>query len=122
MLPDYILPHHPPPPPRPLTLTVNAKGRVYPGKPLLQKLGLRAGQPIDLLPPSVERTSWQLDLRPAAARRIRWYADTRPRIDGVRLPAGLLPPGTSLTLALVPTDQTGPGLYPLTVALAAAHS
>lgn len=118
MLPAYVIPHHMPPPPRPLLLTVNSQGRLYPSKALLGRLGLRAGQAIDLLPPGPECASWQLDLRPTAPRRIRWYADTRPRVDGVRLPAGLLLPGTSLTLVLVPTDATGPGLYPLRVALA----
>lgn len=117
MLPKYVLPHHTPPPARPLLLTVNCQGRLYPSKALLGRLGLRAGQAIDLLPPSAECDSWQLDLRPTAPRRIKWYADTRPRVNGVRLPAGLLLPGTSLTLALVPTALTGPGLYQLRVAL-----
>jgi hypothetical protein len=118
MLPAYILPHHNPPPARLLLLTVNSQGRLYPSKALLGRLGLRAGQAIDLLPPGPECSSWQLDLRPTAPRRIKWYTDTRPRVDGVRLPAGLLLPGTSLTLALVPTELTGPGLYQLRVALA----
>jgi hypothetical protein len=68
MLPTYSLPHHTPPLARPLTLTVNAKGRVYPSKALLSKLGLRAGQAIELLPPSAECPSWQLDLRPTAGQ------------------------------------------------------
>ncbi len=118
MLPEYVLPHHTPPPPRPLLLTVNSKGRLYPSKALLGKLGLRAGQAIDLLPPSAECPTWQLDLRPTAPRCIKWYADTRPRVDGVRLPPGLLLPGTSLTLALAPTQLTGPGLYLLYLVLA----
>jgi len=118
MLPEYVLPHHTPPPPRPRTLTVNSKGRVYLSKALLSQLGLRPGQAIDLLPPGAECPHWQLDLRPTASRRLQWYADTRPRVDGVRLPPDLLLPGTSLTLALVPTELTGPGLYQLRVALA----
>lgn len=122
MLPDYILPHHTPPPPRPRTLTVNSQGRAYPSKALLAQMGLRAGQAIDLLPPSAECPNWQLDLRPTARRRIRWYADTRPRFDGLRLPAGLLQPGTSLTLALATAATMGHGLYPLTVVLAVDHA
>lgn len=118
MLPEYVLPHHTPPPPRPRTLTVNSKGRVYLTKALLSQLGLRPGQAIDLLPPSADSPNWQLDLRPTASRRLQWYADTRPRFDGVRLPPGLLLPGTSLTLALAPTDATGPSLYLLHSVLA----
>lgn len=116
MLPEYVLPHHAPPPARPATLTVNSKGRLYPSKALLSKLGLRAGQAIDLLPPSAECDSWQLDLRPTAPRRIKWYADTSPRFTGVRLPAGLLLPGAPLTLALAPMAQPGHSLYALTTA------
>lgn len=117
MLPTYSLPHHAPPPPKLVTLTVNSKGRVYPSKALLSKLGLRAGQAIDLLPPSAECPSWQLDLRPTASRRIKWHADTRPRVEYIRLPDGLLLPGASLTLALAPTAPPGSGLYLLTTVL-----
>jgi hypothetical protein len=122
MLPTYSLPHHTPPPARPLTLTVNSKGRVYPSKALLRKLRLRAGQAIDLLPPGAECPNWQLDLRPTASRCITWHADTRPRFDGVRLPPDLLLPGTSLTLALEPTNVAAPGLYLLTSLLATAYA
>ena len=113
MLPTYSLPHHTPPPPRPLTLTVNSKGRVYLSKALLSQLSLRPGQAIDLLPPGAECLYWQLDLRPTASRRLQWYADTRPRFDGVRLPPDLLLPGTSVTLTLASSDATGLGLYSL---------
>jgi hypothetical protein len=113
MLPTYLLSLHQPPPALAPTLTVNARGCVHLSKPLLAKLSLRAGQPIDLLPPSADCPTWQLDVRPTAPRRICWYADTRPRIRGVRLPAGLLDSGTPLTLALAPTATATPGLYPL---------
>ena len=114
MLPAYVLPHHVPPPPAPPTLTVNAQGRVYPSKALLVKLRLRAGQPIDLLPPGPDCPSWRLDLRPHARRRITWHENTRPRIQRVSLPPGLVDPTAPLTLALVPTEPTSPGLYLLT--------
>jgi hypothetical protein len=113
MLPDYILSHHQPPTAPLLTLTVNARGYAYPSKALLSKLDLRSGQPMDLLPPSADCPSWQLDLRPTAARRIGWYAGATPRIRGLKLPAGLVQPGTRLTLALAPTLFTGPACYPL---------
>jgi hypothetical protein len=113
MLPDYILPHHTPPPAPLPTLTVNAKGWAYFSKALLSKLDLRAGQPMDLLPPSADYPTWQLDLRPTAARRIDWYPPAGPRIRGLKLPAGLVQPGTRLTLALAPTLLTGPACYPL---------
>ncbi|MBJ6141780.1 hypothetical protein [Hymenobacter sp. BT559] len=114
MLPAYILADNEPPPAAPLTLTVTAGGRVYLSKALLRQLGVRAGQLADLLPPTAAGTSWQLDLRPTAARRINWHANTCPRLETSRPPAGLVPPGTRLTLALVPTEATGPGLYQLT--------
>lgn len=114
MLPPYLLALHQPPVPAPPTLTVNAQGCVYPSKALLSQLGLRAGQPADLLPPGADCPTWQLDLRPTALRRICWYADTRPRIRGVRLPTGLVPPGARLTLTLASPTPTAPGLYPLT--------
>ena len=116
MLPPYVLAHHLPAPAVWPTLSVNAKGIVYPSKALLTKLRLRAGQPFNLLPPNADCPTWQLDLRPEARRRITWYENSSPRIVGVRLPAGLLPPGASLTLALMPTELTGPGLYSLCAA------
>ncbi|MGI4862609.1 MAG: hypothetical protein ACRYFZ_01710 [Janthinobacterium lividum] len=116
MLPPYHLALHQPPLAVWPTLTVTARGRVYLSKALLTTLGLRAGQPVDLLPPSAEHAPWQLDLRPTAARRLHWYPDTRPRIDGVRLPAALVAAGVRLTLALAPTPGPGLRLYPLTAA------
>lgn len=113
MLPAYILAHHMPPPAPPLTLTVNARGCVYPSKALLHKLNLRAGQPMDVLPPSADCSHWQLDLRPTAGHRIGWYAGASPRLRGLKLPPGLVQPGTRLTLALAPTLPTGPACYPL---------
>ena len=114
MLPTYnLLQHQPPSAPAP-TLTVNAKGCVYPSKALLAKLNLRADQPADLLPPSPDCPHWQLDVRSTAQRRICWYADTRPRIRGVRLPDGLIEPGIPLALALAPQAVTTQGLYLLT--------
>lgn len=113
MLPTYVLAHHLPAAPAPPTLSINAKGVVYPSKALLAKLRLRAGQPFDLLPPSADCLSWLLDLRPQARRRITWYENSSPRIEGVRLPDGLLAPGTSLKLALTSTEPTAPGCYAL---------
>ncbi|TDN38268.1 hypothetical protein E4631_06130 [Hymenobacter sp. UV11] len=115
MLPAYILDHHLPPPSPTPTLTLTAQGRLYPSKILLTTLGLRVGQPIDLLPPGADCTGWHLDLRPTARLHISWHAATRPRINGVRLPAGLLAPGTKLTLALGAAQPHCPGLYQLTV-------
>jgi hypothetical protein len=113
MLPDYILPHHTPPPAPLPSITVNAKGWAYPSKALLHKLGLRAGQPIDLLPPSADCPIWQLDLRPTAPRHVEWYADNSPRIRSLKLPAGLVQPGAPLTLTLPLTPPIGPSLYQL---------
>lgn len=118
MLPPYLLALHQPPLASPPTLTVSARGRVYPSKALLTALRLRAGQPADLLPPSPACPVWQLDLRPQARRRISWHANTRPRIESVTLPAGLVKPSTPLLLALTTTSPTAPGLYPLTLAAA----
>lgn len=118
MLPAYLPTHNVPPQAAPPTLTVNARGRLYPSKALLRKLGLRAGQPIDLLPPSTEYPAWQLDLRPTAPRRIAWHENTRPRVDGLRLPAGLINPDTPLTLVLA--ENSSPGLYCLTPLLPTA--
>jgi hypothetical protein len=113
MLPTYVLAHHLPAPAAPPTLSVNAKGRVYPSKALLVKLQLRIGQLIDLLPPTDECPNWQLDVRPQTGRRIMWYENTMPRIEGVRLPPGLLAPGTRLILALVSAEPISPGRYAL---------
>jgi hypothetical protein len=118
MLPAYVPAHNLPPPPSPSTLTVNARGRLYPSKALLRQLGLRAGQPIDLLPPTAKCPAWQLDLRPTAPRRIAWHENTRPRVDGLRLPPGLIHPDRPLTLALA--EASSPGLYCLTPLLPVA--
>jgi hypothetical protein len=113
LLPAYILAHNEPPLPQLPTLTVNANGRVYPSKALLRKLDLRAGQPIDLLPPTVDGASWHLDLRLTAARRITWHANTRPRIENIKLPPGLVQQGQLLTLGLLPNEERSPDLYQL---------
>lgn len=86
--------------------------RVYLSSAIAQRLGLKAYQPIDLLPPSAGHNYWHLDLRPTAKRRVAWHKDTRPRIDYLPLTAQLLG-RESLTLCLVPGDPAFPGFYPL---------
>jgi hypothetical protein len=115
MLPPYVLSLHQPAPPAPLTLTVNAKGRLYPSKALLERLGIRNGQPMSLLPPSSDCPSWQLDLRPTARGRIRWHENTQPRVDRIGLPAGIVEPNTRVVLALANSEPTSIGLHLLNI-------
>ena len=113
MLPPYLLGLHQPPQGPAPTLTVMPTGRVYLSKALAIKLNLQPGQPAEIQSPGPDCPTWQLDLRPTAPRRICWYRDTLPRIRGRKLPADLVLPSSSLTLALAPTPLTGPGCYPL---------
>ena len=103
------------PPPRPCaTLRVNAAGKVYLHDPLCRALGLRANQPIDLIQPANGSAFWHLDLRPHALNHVHWYSDSRPRTIMSRKPAaGLIQPGTLLTLRLLAGLPTYPGFYPL---------
>jgi hypothetical protein len=95
-------------------LTLTAKGKVYLSQPLLARLKLRAGQPINLLPPSTPASPyWHLDLRPDALRNIDWYPGKRPRIKGVSLPDGLLLPGQELTFLLLPGEPEFTHYHPL---------
>ncbi len=82
----------PTPPPTPLmpTLTVTSKGVLHLHASLREQLGLRHGQPINLLPPGFNDYHWYLDLRPTAPCRVAWYNDTRLRVRGIQLPPGLV--------------------------------
>jgi hypothetical protein len=120
MLPAYDPTQHLPPPIDLLpTLRLVYLGREYAGQyraylssALSERLGLRACQPIDLLPPSGHSPYWHLDLRPEAKRRVAQYADTRPRISSLKLPLGLVLPGKALVLQLVGQPAFA-GFYPL---------
>lgn len=92
----------------------NGQYRAYLSHELTKALGLRAGQPIDLVPPAGGRSRfWHLDLRPTAKRRVAWYADTRPRIDSFKLPPRLVKPSRPLVLELMPGVPEYAGYYPL---------
>lgn len=102
----------PPPSPAMATLTITAKGVLYPHVSLRERLGLRYGQPIDLVPPYAYGDKyWYLDLRPTALRRVQWNKDTRPRVQGIILPPGLVT--DKLTLYLLPGEPAYPNYYPL---------
>jgi hypothetical protein len=100
-----------PPPPPMATLSVNAKGVLQLHASLRQRLGLRHGQPIDLIPPAWNNIYWHLDLRPSAARMVLWNDNSRARVKGICLPPGLV--SGSLTLYLLPGQPTYPHYYPL---------
>ena len=105
---------HIPPPPLSATLRVNAAGKVYLHDPLCRELGLRPNQPIDLLQPANGSAFWHLDLRATAQNHVHWYSDSRPRTIMSRKPAaGLILPGTLLTLRLLAGQPAYPGFYPL---------
>jgi hypothetical protein len=110
MLPENALPHIAPPPALP-TLTVNAQGRLYLHPSLIERLGLTDKQPINLYPPDFNSRYWVLDLRPEAGRRISLYRGQRPRVEGVRLPQGLIAADQPLTLCLPLDGQYYPNLY-----------
>ncbi|TVT43106.1 hypothetical protein FNT36_03165 [Hymenobacter setariae] len=120
MLPAYDPIQHIPPPIDLLpTLRLVYLGREYAGQyraylcsALCERLQLRAYQPIDLVPPSGHSPYWHLDLRPEAKRRLAQYADTRPRISSLKLPVGLVEPGSALVLQLV-NQPAFPGFYPM---------
>lgn len=116
MLPVYKPALYVPPPPPLPTLSVTQKGQTYrlfllPA--LIERLNLRDKQPINLLPPSYGSPFWHLDLRPEAERRISFYRGQSPRVEGVRLPEGLVLPGQPLILCLQPGEPYYPHVYPL---------
>jgi len=103
------------PTPARLSLTVNARGRVYLSRELSAHLSLSAGQPIDLLAPTRyhSRGLWHLDLRPTALRRLIVEEGFRARIHRVAtddFPAHM----ATLTLYLLSAPPEHPGYYPLT--------
>lgn len=107
-----ISPILPPPAPQLATLSVTAKGILHLHTSLREKLGLRYGQPIDLLPPYAYGDKyWYLDLRPTAARRVLWNENTRMRVEGISLPPGLIT--SKLTLYLLPGEPEYANYYPL---------
>jgi hypothetical protein len=105
------------PPPLKLlpTLSVNAKGRVYLSRDLVERLGLRDGQAANVLPPAdpAKDPCWHLDLRAKCRHKVSIYKHSRPRIEFIKLPSGLIVPGEKVRLQLVPGDPEFPGFYPL---------
>jgi len=93
------------------TLTVNNRGVLQLHASLRQKLGLRHGQPIDLIAPWYNSVYWFLDLRPTALRRVLWYDNSRVRATGIILPPDLVQ--DSLTLHLLPGEPAYENYYPL---------
>ena len=114
MLPPYNPDLHVPPPPAMATLSISPKGVMHLHASLRQAIGLRNGQPIDLIPPVWNSVFWHLDLRASAARRVAWYNDTRVRVEGVKMPPGLVT--ESLTLFLLPGEPAHKDYYPLLAA------
>jgi len=111
MLPVYS-PQAQPPSPAPMpTLTVNNRGLLQLHASLRQALGLRHGQPIDLIPPVWNSVYWHLDLRPTALRRVLWYDDSRVRATGISLPPDLVK--DRVTLYLLPGEPLYENYYPL---------
>ena len=100
----------PPPPPLP-TLTISPKGYLALHQSLRIALGLRDGQPINLLAPVYGSPYWHLDLRPDAPHFIKWYAGQRPRVEGIKLPPDLLT--TTITLHLLPGEPQYAHVYPM---------
>ena len=105
--------HIPPPPPMP-TLTVTPKGVLHLHASLRERLGLYAGQPVDLVPPVWKSLFWHLDLRKHVATRQVFWHGSKLRADGIVLPPELV--CTNLTLYLLPGEPGHPGYYPLLAA------
>lgn len=104
----------PPPTPALPGLVVQATGKTYLSQELIAALNLRAGQPINLLPPyAYGDTYWYLDLRPTAPHNIDWYPGKRVKIKRVELPPSLPLPEQGLALALLPGPPAYAGFYPL---------
>ena len=84
-----------PPPPLKLfpTLSINARGRVYLSRDLMERLDLRDGQRANVLPPtSPTDPCWHLDLRPKCRHKVSIYKHSRPRIESLAAPAAATPP------------------------------
>jgi hypothetical protein len=116
MLPIYNPDLHVPPPPAMATLSISPKGLLHLHASLRQALALRNGQPIDLIPPVWNSVFWHLDLRPTAARRVAWYDNTRVRVEGIKLPPGLVTESTTLYLLPTTMERAHPDYYPLLAA------
>ena len=93
------------------TLAINSKGILQLHASLREALGLRHGQPIDLIPPAWDSVYWHLDLRPQARRRVLWHDNARPRALGISLPPGLVK--DTLTLYLLTVQPLYENYYPL---------
>ena len=112
VLPDEVPPAGNPPAPAPMpTLTITAKGVLHLHAALRQTLGMKHGQPINLVPPSWNSLYWHLDLRPCATCRVSWNDDTSVRAYGINLPPALVT--QALTLHLLPGIPAYPHYYPL---------
>lgn len=100
-------------PPLP-SLTLTDEGRAYLHPALIEHLDLQSGQPANLVPPPKGSPYWHLDLRPDAERFLNPGGNGRNlRLNGVRLPLGLLDPDEPLMLYLLPGEPAQPGYYPL---------
>ena len=102
--------HMPPTPPMP-TSSLSAKGILYLHTALVEALGLRPNQAVNLVSPIYGSLYWHLDLRPTAPRRITWTPNQRPRVEGLKLPPGLVT--AALTLHLLPGEPPHEDYYPL---------
>jgi hypothetical protein len=100
-------------PPLP-SLTLTDEGKAYLHPPLVEQLHLQSGQPANLVPPPKGSDYWHLDLRPDAERFLNPGNGRNLRLNGVRLPLGLLDPDEPpLLLYLLPGEPAQPGYYPL---------
>jgi hypothetical protein len=104
-------------PPTPLmpTLSITPQGVLHLHADLRERLSLRYGQPINLVPPTFGSYWWYLDLRedaprPARGCRVLWGDDQRMRAKGILLPPGLVT--STLTLYLHTDQPQYPNYYP----------
>jgi hypothetical protein len=96
------------------SLTLNDLGRAYLHPALITQLHLASGQPANLVLPRPDSAYWHLDLRAEAERFITAGNGRNLRLDGIRLPFGLLNPDNGpLLLYLLPGEPAQPGYYPL---------
>ena len=110
---------HVPPTPPMATLRVTPKGTLHLHTALRQALGLRPGQPLNLVSPQWDSLYWHLDLRPDAPRRVTWHATTPGlRVESIKLRPGLVL--APLTLYLLPGEPAHPNYYPMLAANAFA--
>lgn len=116
-VPEFI----PPPPPMPTAsirrIERKKKDKTYVyyeltiHKALEQALSITYGKAIDLHPPVHGSPYWHLDLRREARYAVRCYDDQRPRVEGIRLPDGLVI--DTLTLHLLPGKPKYEHVYPM---------